>query len=324
MRAVKYIISALIFSCIAAAFAYSYAMSLYTGIGPLQEDKIILIPKGTGLNLIATKLENENVIQNRWIFKIAARLEGVEDSLKAGEYKIAKQESPESILQKISRGEVYVRQYTVPEGLTSSEIVDILKAQDNLSGDIAAIPPEGSLLPETYRYQYHDTRQDQIKHMQAAMQNTLNQLWDMRRRGLPFKSKEEALILASIVEKETGMDGERKKVAGVFINRMEVGMPLQSDPTVIYALTLGKEPLGRPLYRSDWKFESPYNTYINPGLPPGPITNPGREAIEAVLNPEEHDYYYFVADGTGGHAFARSLEEHNRNVRAWRKIRDAQ
>lgn len=316
------LVGGIVFILICLGLAYSYAQSLYTGPGPLQSERLILVPQGAGLNLIAQKLENEHIIRNKYLFILGAKLEDQQTSLKAGEYLIPAQSSAKDVLEIIAMGRVYLRQFTIAEGLTSSRIVEILAANDDLSGNIAPIPSEGSILPETYRYQFGDKRQEQINIMQAAMKKTLDYLWDQREPNLPIKSKAEAVILASIVEKETGVASERKKVAGVFINRLRTGMPLQSDPTVIYAITGGKAPLGRPLYRKDWKTVSPYNTYMNRGLPPAPICNPGQAALAAVLQPEKHNYYYFVADGSGGHAFAVSLAEHNRNVTQWRKIRD--
>jgi UPF0755 protein len=189
---------------------------------------------------------------------------------------------------------------------------------------VAEIPAEGTLLPETYSYQRGDSCNDLIGRMKAAMQHAIDELWPARTPGLPFADAQEAVILASIVEKETGLAAERPLVASVFVNRLVDGMPLQSDPTVIYAITQGRGKLDRQLLRSDWQIESPYNTYVARGLPPGPIANPGRAAIAAVLDPAKTDYLYFVANGTGGHAFAVTLDEHNRNVEAWRRIRDGQ
>ena len=219
---------------------------------------------------------------------------------------------------------------TLPEGVTSWQIVETLKSLEDMAGDVAEVPAEGTLLPETYHYIKNDDRTELLGKMKAAMDKTVAELWPMRVEGLPITTEAEALVLASIVEKETGVAAERKKVAGVFINRLRKGMPLQSDPTVIYGITKGEVqnegqgPLGRRLLTKDLEVDTPYNTYMNPGLPPTPIANPGRASIEAVLNPEVHDYIYFVADGTGGHVFARTLAEHNANVARWRKIRKAQ
>ncbi|QQG36584.1 MAG: endolytic transglycosylase MltG [Micavibrio aeruginosavorus] len=296
--------------------------------GPLAQVHYVVIEKGMGLSEIASQLAQNGVITNPVIFKIAARLQDVHTRLHAGEYEIAAGASMSHILDKMVRGDVYDRKLTFREGLTSWQIVQMLNKAENLSGDaLTDVPPEGSLLPETYRFMRTDNRQSVIGQMEVAMKAAQEELWPARVSGLPFDTIEEAVILASIVEKETGMAGERRKVAGVFVNRLKRGMPLQSDPTAIYALTKGEVrddgmgPLGRRLLRKDLEVDSPYNTYRYPGLPPGPICNPGRESLAAVLNPESHDYIYFVADGTGGHVFARTLGEHEANVAQWRRIR---
>jgi UPF0755 protein len=220
----------------------------------------------------------------------------------------------------IVSGKTVVRRLTVAEGLTTAQVLDLLDATDGLEGRIAERPPEGSLLPETYHFSYGDSRQGMVERMQRAMRETLDRLWRKRRADLPLKTKQQALTLASIVEKETAVPHERPHIAGVFLNRLRRGMPLQSDPTVAYALTGGKVPLDRALASADLKTDSPYNTYVSRGLPPGPIANPGRESIAAVLQPLDTDDLYFVADGGGGHAFARTFQEHLRNVQRWRKV----
>ncbi len=303
----------------------------YRKPGPLTETKLILIDRGSGLSGIAARLKSEGVITHDLIFKIAARLKKVHTQLKAGEYEIPQQASMAQILHQMVAGEVYDRKVTFREGLTSWQVVQILNRTEELAGDpITTIPEEGSLLPDTYHYMKSDTRAKLIEQMQAAMKKTQDDLWSTRVSDLPIVNMAEVMVLASIVEKETGVPDERRKVAGVFINRLKRGMPMQSDPTAIYALTKGeiKEdgmgPLGRRLLRKDLEIDSPYNTYKYPGLPPGPIANPGRESIAAVLNPETHNYIYFVADGTGGHVFAETLAEHQANVAKWRKIRAQQ
>ncbi len=303
----------------------------YRKPGPLTETRLILIDRGSGLASIAARLQSEGAITQDLIFKIAARLKKVHTQLKAGEYEIPPHASMAQILQKMVAGEVYDRKVTFREGLTSWQVVQILNRTAELSGDpITTIPEEGSLLPDTYHYMKSDTRAKLIEQMQTAMKKTQDDLWPTRVADLPIVNMSEVMVLASIVEKETGVPDERRKVAGVFINRLKRGMPMQSDPTAIYALTKGeiKEdgmgPLGRRLLRKDLEIDSPYNTYKYPGLPPGPIANPGRESIAAVLNPEAHNFIYFVADGTGGHVFAETLAEHEANVAKWRKIRAAQ
>lgn len=312
---------------LAVAGMGSMALNLYHAAGPLNEDKITFIERGQSVQSIASLLYQDNIISSPLLFRVAAKLTDQETKLQAGEYLFPVGISMDRVLTTLSEGQIYYRQFTIPEGLTSWQVVQRLNAMTELEGKIETIPAEGSLLPETYNFSKGDTKAKKIKRMEEDMINTLNTLWEKRQPDLPIKNKKEALILASIVEKETSVAGERQKVAGVFINRLKIGMPLQTDPTVIYALTKGEiqddglGPLGRRLLRKDLKYDSPYNTYVYPGLPPGPIANPGRASIEAVLNPDTHNYLYFVADGTGGHAFAKTLKGHNQNVAKWRKIR---
>lgn len=300
------------------------AVHHYTSPGELQESKIILIERGKGVSAIAHILQRENIITQPILFKVAAK---ISDSLKAGEYEIPAQISMADVIKMMAEGKVYGRKITIPEGLTSYQIVKLLNAREDLSGKIKYIPSEGSLLPDTYHFVSGETRAEKIVQMQSAMVKVIDELWINRAQNLPFKTKKQAIILASIIEKETGVSAERERIAGVFINRLRKGIALQTDPTVIYAITKGKMqdkgrgPLGRRLLRKDLSINSPYNTYKNVGLPPGPIANPGYAALKATLNPEKHDYIFFVADGTGGHAFAKTLREHNRNVTKWRKIR---
>lgn len=292
--------------------------------GPLAEETVVLVPPGTGLSGIAGHLEQADVIEDARIFEIVVRVEGTARSLKAGEYSFPAAVSMRGAMELLQSGRTVVRRITLPEGLTSHELVALLNAADGLAGEIATVPPEGALLPETYHYSRDDRRDDILARMTEARDRVLDELWAQRAEGLPIATPEEAVVLASIVEKETGVAEERPLVAGVFVNRLRKGMPLQSDPTVIYGITKGAAPLGRQLIRKDLKTPSPYNTYTIKGLPPGPIANPGRAALAAVLNPAETEYLYFVADGSGGHAFARTLQEHNRNVAKWRKIQRQQ
>ena len=298
--------------------------------GKLPETKIVLIERGKGVAAIAQILEDEKVIDSALIFKILTRIEKDQRPLKAGEYEFTPNISMADALSMMREGKMYDRKVTFPEGVTSWQIVETLKALPDMAGEIIDIPAEGTLLPETYHYIKNDDRAALLGKMKTAMDKAVADLWPARMQDLPVNNEAEVLVLASIVEKETGVASERKRVAGVFINRLKKGMPLQSDPTVIYGITKGEiqnegqGPLGRRLLTKDLETDSPYNTYLNPGLPPTPIANPGRASIEAVLQPELHDYIYFVADGTGGHVFARTLEEHNRNVANWRKIRRAQ
>lgn len=316
-----------ILALLAAAGLYGWTQNAYTARGTNDTPDIFMIERGQGVATIAYRLEDKNLIRYPLLFRIKARISGADTSLKAGEYEIPAYASMQDILSLFENGDVYQRKFTVPEGLTSWQIVQYLNGLPELTGTIEDIPNEGTLLPETYHYTLGDDRNEKLGRMQSAMTETLDRLWDLRQPDLPVKTKQEALTLASIVEKETGIASERKRVAGVFINRLRIGMAMQTDPTVIYAITKGeiqdngKGPLGRRLLLKDLEIDSPYNTYKYPGLPPGPIANPGAESIEAVLNPEDHDYLYFVADGTGGHAFGKTLTDHNNNVAKWRKFR---
>ncbi len=328
-RLVLSLISMLFAAAVIGAAALGlWAVAEVRSSGPLQQEKIVLIARGSGLSSISGTLEQEGVIRYGVLFNIYARISGQHASLKAGEYQFAPHITMAEIMTMMKEGRVYDRKITVPEGYTSYQIVNILNGVAALEGPaIEIVPAEGALLPETYHYIAGDKREDVLNKMQEAMKGTLEAAWATRHSDLPYSTPQEAMVLASIIEKETGVAGERKKIAGVFINRLRKGIALQSDPTVIYALTNGKieedgqGPLGRRLLRTDLEYVSPYNTYKNTGLPPGPIANPGRAAIEAALQPEKHDLIYFVADGTGGHVFAATLEEHNKNVAQWRVIR---
>ncbi len=289
--------------------------------GPLEAPVTLIIGEGTSAAGIAEKLHADNIIASAALFRLHALVRGDHRLLKAGEYSFESGEALGSVMAKLVRGDTVVHTLTLPEGLSSTAALAIIAAHRALEGTVAAMPGEGSLLPETYHFERGATRQEIVDRMIRAMEATVAELWAERAGELPFNSPEEAVILASIVEKETGRADERRHVAGVLVNRLERGMRLQSDPTVIYALTRGVRPLGRDLLRSDWQFDDPYNTYRHKGLPPGPIANPGREAIAAVLDPLDTTDLYFVADGSGGHAFAATLEEHNRNVARWRRHR---
>lgn len=319
-RAVLRLISGGTVLAVAVAVVLAWGYAQFTGPGPLQVARNVIIPAGTGLDGIASVLRGAGIIRHDYIFAIGARAFEKARSLKAGEYHIPAKASPREVMDILASGKTVVRRLTIPEGLTTAEVVDRLQRAEGLFGDVA-MPDEGSLLPETYHFSYGDQRAELLARMQDSMRDALGRLWEMRAPDLPLESPEEALILASIVERETGIARERGLVAGVFVNRLRKGMRLQSDPTVVYGLS--PAGLDRPLTRADLKVETPYNTYVIDGLPPTPIANPGIDAIRAVMNPVETDFLYFVADGTGGHAFARTLPEHNRNVRKWRKIRDA-
>jgi len=288
--------------------------------GPTTADTTIVIERGLGVRGIADKLAAAGVITDPLVFAAGVRVYGEERPLRAGEYEFPARFSMRQVMEKMIDGATVVHRLTIPEGLTSAEIVALVAAASDLEGDVPTnMPEDGSLLPETYFYSKGDTRAELIKRMREGMSKALAELWPARDGAVTLKTVAEAVALASIVEKETGLAAERPHVASVFFNRLALGMPLQSDPTVIYALTGGKGPLGRALAKADLQVASPYNTYANPGLPPGPIANPGRASLEAVLHPDVTKDLYFVADGTGGHAFAATLDEHNKNVAAWRQ-----
>jgi UPF0755 protein len=301
--------------CVLAAVASVYAP------GPLSEEKTVVIPHGASVGTISHQLSEENTIYLATPFHIVARFIS-RGSLKAGEYAIPARASTMDIITMMHEGRSVVRLFTVAEGLTSAEIVQQLQKDPVLTGEVNPVPLEGSLLPETYRYSYGDSRMSLITRMQKSMQDKLNEVWAAHDSDLLLKSPQEVVILASIVEKETGKVAERPRIAGVFYNRLQHHMRLQSDPTVIYALTGGKMSLNRELEHGDLTFASPINTYANDGLPPQPICNPGRAALEAVVHPEHHDFLYFVADGTGGHAFASTLAAHNDNINKWHQVID--
>ena len=283
--------------------------------GPLSESKSVHIERGMSTKAIAARLYDERIISNERIFFLAALVnKKLGGSLKAGEYEFAARDSMRQVLDKVSTGEALVHKVTIPEGLTSQQVLLRLAALETLSGDLPQVIPEGSVLPDTYVFNRGMDRQALLAKMQSAQTKLLDDLWDKRLPGLPVKTKQEALILASIVEKETGVAAERPRVAAVFHNRLMQNIRLQSDPTIIYGIVGGKGALDRPLRRSDIDARTAYNTYQIDGLPPTPITNPGRDAIAAVLKPASVEDLYFVADGTGGHVFAKTLAEHNKNV----------
>ena len=298
-----------------------WGLKTYTAAGPLREATTVVIPKGSGRDAILRRLLAVGVIEDPVVFRVAMRLTRSAGRLKAGEYRFPPRVSMKRVLARIVAGKTVLRMFTAHEGLTTYQILERLKATDGLEGDVSLAPREGALLPETYSFALGDKRDAIVKRMRDAMAAALNELWQKRAKDLPFKTKREALILASIIEKETGKAGERVRVAAVFVNRLRKGMRLQTDPTVIYGITKGKGPLGRRLLTKDLERKTPYNIYRIDGLPPGPIANPGHAAIAAALNPAKTKELYFVADGTGGHAFAETLEEHNKNVARWRELR---
>jgi UPF0755 protein len=310
-------------SAAAVGGAAWWAVGWFHAPGPLGVAKSLVVERGAGLETIGRQLEANGVIAYPKLFAVAATLTREHGEIRAGEYAFAPGASPQGVLDLLRSGKTVIHRLVIPEGLTTAEILAAVEHGEALAGQVTDPPTEGQLLPETYFYSYGDKRQALVDRMKHAMQKTLAELWAARDTGIPLKEPAEAIVLASIVEKETGLPAERPKIAGLFYNRMRLGMRLQSDPTVAYVLTSGQRPLERPLAKSDLERDSPYNTYLVKGLPPGPIANPGRAALQAVLNPAPTDALYFVADGSGGHAFSVTLDEHNKNVAHWRQLNAA-
>ncbi|MDR3515479.1 MAG: endolytic transglycosylase MltG [Azospirillaceae bacterium] len=316
-----WLVLALVSAAVVAAGAL--AVDAVQGPGPATGEETVVIAKGAGSEAIARILTEHGVIRRPWLFLAAAKLTGIR-SLQAGEFLFPAHASVIDAITLLRYGKPVVHRLTIPEGLTSAQIVGLVAAEPVLTGDIDRVPANGSLLPETYFFSFGDSREALIERMQTAMATVLTALWAQREADLPLTTPEAAVTLASIVEKETAIPAERPRIAGVFFNRLQQNIKLQSDPTIVFALTDGGGVLGRSLSKSDIHLESPYNTYVVSGLPPGPIANPGRASLLAVLHPDHHDLLYFVADGSGGHAFARTLEEHNKNVAHWHVIRQSQ
>ncbi|MBO6918169.1 MAG: endolytic transglycosylase MltG [Rhizobiaceae bacterium] len=318
----NFLMTSLFLATLAAGGALYLGKILFEREGPLKQNTSFVVRDGASLGSIANDLESAGLVTDSRIFRHASNVLLDGDSLKAGEYEIKAGSSMRDIMVLLQSGKSILYSFTAPEGLTVFQIFERLRNDEDLTGDLPEeLPPEGSLLPNTYKYSRGTTRQEIVDQMIAAQTRAVDRLWARRVDNLPIETKEEMVILASIVEKETGQADERPLVAGVFINRLNKGMRLQSDPTIIYGIFGGEgKPSGRPIYQSDLDKKTEYNTYQIDRLPPTPIANPGLQAMEAVINPSRTEDLFFVADGTGGHAFAKTLAEHNANVAAWRKI----
>ncbi len=288
--------------------------------GPLTADKTVVIAREDDGGPIGDQLEREGVIDSAIWFSAMTLIDGSRGALKRGEYAFKAGVSLRQVEAELIAGKVVLHSLTIPEGLTSDQVVQRLRDSDVLVGDIKEPPREGSILPETYKFARGETRQAILTVMAKAQAKAVDEIWTKRAPDLPIKSPGELITLASIVEKETGKADERPRVAGVFVNRLQKRIKLQSDPTIVYGLVFGKGTLGHPITKAELDQATPYNTYSIDGLPPGPICNPGKAALEAVANPLRTKELYFVADGTGGHAFAETLDQHLKNVERWRQI----
>jgi UPF0755 protein len=319
------VFTALVLVVLIAGAAFVFGKSQFEAPGPLQEDKIVIIPPRSGMMDIADLLKREGVVDAHplvfvgGVFALKAR-----SDLKAGEYLFPKRASIKDVVETIVEGKVLQHQITIPEGLTSEQVVARLLENDILSGNVKDVPREGSLLPDSYYFHRGFTREQMIQRMRQAQERLVREVWERRNPDLPIKTPEQLIVLASIIEKETGKAEERTRIAAVLTNRLKQKMKLQSDPTIIYGLVFGKGALGHPLTKSEIAQPTPYNTYVIDGLPPGPIANAGRASIEAAANPARTKELYFVADGTGGHAFAETYDQHMKNVARLRAIEHEQ
>jgi len=308
--------------CLIVAGVVEWGLAAFSAPGPVAAhgaQTVVFVKSGVGLRGVAQSLADAGVLTRPEVFYVGVRVNGKGAALKAGEFAIPSHASMREIMDILAAGKAIEHKLTVAEGLTSQMVYALVKDNAELTGDAGAVPPEGSLLPETYLFSRGATRAGLIAQMSKAQTALIDKLWESRAAGLPFKTKEEAIILASIVEKETAIAAERPHIAAVFINRLRIGMRLQSDPTIIYGIT-GGYPIGRRIKQSEIDAATPYNTYVIAGLPPQPICNPGKDSLQAVLNPAESKDLYFVADGTGGHVFASNPDEQAKNVAKWRRI----
>ncbi|WP_313195775.1 endolytic transglycosylase MltG [Shinella zoogloeoides] len=318
----NFVMTVVVFATLIGIGIFYYGIKSYEEAGPLTANTNFIVRGGAGTNEIAANLERNNIISDSRVFRVLSRVYLDGETLKAGEYEIKAGASMREIVELLKSGKSILYSVSVPEGLTVKQVFKRLAEDPVLEGDLPAeLPPEGSLMTDTYKFSRGTKRADILHQMLDAQKALIDQIWERRDDNLPITTREEFVTLASIVEKETGRADERSRVASVFLNRLEKGMRLQSDPTIIYGMFGGEgKPADRPIFQSDLEKKTPFNTYIIKGLPPTPIANPGRAALEAVANPSRTADLYFVADGTGGHVFAETLDEHNQNVRRWRKL----
>lgn len=323
-RILLFLLGLAVLAALVVATVTGWGIKYYNAPGPNEAEVTVIIPKGTGFTAITGLLEENGVVEHPRVFSIIAVLLDKASKVQAGEYAFPAHVPPKDVLESLVEGKTVIHRLTVPEGYTTQQILDMVMAEEKLEGDIPPDIKEGELLPETYYFSRGDSRAELVARMRRSMRELLMSLWETRRANLPYRTPQEALTLASIVEKETYLDSEYGTVASVYVNRLRKGMLLQADPTTIYAITKGEYVLDRPLRYSDLRMKSPYNTYVTVGLPPGPIANPGTKALTAALNPPETDYIFFVADGTGGHNFSVTYAEHSAHVENYRaKLRKA-
>jgi len=323
VEVINALLTLLVLGLLVTGGLFLYGAHSFYAAGPIKADTSFIVQKGANLGAVAEQLETQNLIDNRYVFQIAGLVTKKQGALKAGEFKLTANASMADVLKELTEGKPILTGVTIPEGFTIAQVVDKLKQSDQLTGDIAVIPPEGSILPDTYNFDPGAPRQTVLDRMQQAMTTKLAQIWSNHDPDLPISTPDQLVTLASIVEKETGVSTERGKVAAVFVNRLKKHMRLQSDPTIIYGITKGEAPLGRPLKRSEVEATTPYNTYQIDGLPPTPIANPGIDALKAVANPDKTNDVYFVAASTNpadGHLFASTYSQHSKNVAKLRAL----